>query len=188
MGKELAYNTEEFTGEENKHKYFFESVNTTSEGKVFKAIEYSFIQQEYQGKKIYNLGFGDYDAEKNEIIDDVLTNNGDHYKVFNTVLNSVPLFFEKFPESCLFVSGSDSKDEFADECRKACRRACTVQCKKQHRRIKAYCEYINKNYDELSQNYDFLGGVVTCKVTNSTSVSKFEPNVKYDVVLVFKKN
>jgi hypothetical protein len=35
------------------------------------------------------LGFGDYDLENDKIVDDINTNNGDAFKVFNTVLGTI---------------------------------------------------------------------------------------------------
>jgi hypothetical protein len=79
---------------------------------IIKAIQFSFVQ-ELNGRKIYNLGFGDYDLENDKIIDDINTNNGDAYKVLNTALSTIPIFFENFGSEILMVQGSDgSLDNF----------------------------------------------------------------------------
>lgn len=185
MSNDLGYSIIEDSSEELKHKIFFESINNVTSDVIVKAIEYSCFTK-HNDKNIFNLGFGDYDMETNTFSDDISTNNGDPYRVFNTVLNTVPVFFEKFPDSVLFVSGSDSKAEYAEACMKDCKKKCTTACKNQHRRIKTYCHYINKNYDTLSRDYDFQGGI-HCEITKTTSVSPYDHNVKYDVVLVSKK-
>src|SRR5215210_4179188 len=100
-----SYNTEEEL-DAGKLKYYFESTGQTT---VVKAIEYSPILQ-ISSRQVYNLGFGDYDENTNTVSDDSISNNGDAYKVFNTVLNTIPAFFAKNPGGIIFVQGSDSGD------------------------------------------------------------------------------
>ncbi len=68
-----------------------------SKGKknIFKLIEYFYLG-EFDGKEVYNLGFGDWNPENNEVIFTNNSNNGDVYKVFGTVLHSIELFFGYF--------------------------------------------------------------------------------------------
>jgi uncharacterized protein DUF6934 len=75
-------------------KYFF-----TSEGKnaIVNAIQYSYIA-DINGKNVFNLGFGDYDLDFDIINDSVNTDNSDVYKVFKTVLTTIPKFFRSFSE------------------------------------------------------------------------------------------
>lgn len=92
--KESAYNIAEDKSEYGL-KFFFISKGQRD---VIKAIQYAFVQK-LNGRDIYNLGFGDYDIEKDIITDDVNTNNGDVYKVFQTVLNTIPVFFGHFEQA-----------------------------------------------------------------------------------------
>ena len=54
-------------------------------------------------------------------------------KVFNTVLNTIPIFFSKYASSCIAVRGSDE------------------------RRIRTYCFYVSRNYETLIKDYTFYG-------------------------------
>jgi hypothetical protein len=186
MGKELSYATEAII-DEGKQLYFFESINEMTGRRVIKAIEYSDIQQEFEGKKVYNLGFGDYDPVSDSILDDVLTENGDQYRIFSTVLNSIALFYEENPDSALFVSGSDSTYSFVEKCRNVCRRKCHSECKKRHQRIRNYCNYINKNYPELSERFEFRGGIVDWDESTTTDIVDYECGKHYEAVLVIRK-
>ncbi|SFE16040.1 hypothetical protein SAMN05518672_104708 [Chitinophaga sp. CF118] len=141
--------------EEGKLKYHFESVGKT---KVIKVIDYSPLNIEYT-KPVYNLGFADYDNERGELSDKSVSNNGDTYKVFNTVLTTIPLFFEEKPDGVILVQGSDSDSAYFDVCMLSCQRKCTDKCRKVGRRIKLYCRFINKYYSILNNDYVFKGGV-----------------------------
>jgi hypothetical protein len=108
-------------------KYFF-----LSEGhkNVIKAVEYYYVT-EFNSRKVYNLGFGDYNIDNDMINDNVNTNNGDRYVVFNTVLSTIPLFFQTFGDAIVWIKGSDSSDEFEAKCRETCtRNNCDGACNK----------------------------------------------------------
>jgi hypothetical protein len=105
-------------------KFFFESKGQRN---VIKIIQYSHVMN-FEGNDVYNLGFGDYDSGTGGIIDSVTTNNSDVYTVFNTVLKSVPLFFEEFPGRGIIVSGSDSDSSYISNCRITCLRKCDGDC------------------------------------------------------------
>ena len=62
---------------------------------------------DFRGQRVYNLGFGDYDLDTDSISDDLTTNNGDPYKVFHTVLHTIPQFFETYSDAMMMVLGSD---------------------------------------------------------------------------------
>src|ERR1044071_9039142 len=84
---------------DNGVRFIFESIGHK---RITKSIEYSYFRN-FSGRKVYNLGFGDYNKHTNEIADETNTNNGDAYMVFHTVLNSIPVFFDQFSQSGLFV-------------------------------------------------------------------------------------
>ncbi|MEM9545869.1 MAG: hypothetical protein AAGA77_07845 [Bacteroidota bacterium] len=94
---------------ENGYVYTF-----ISRGKrdVVKVVRYNKLLNIYHsesGKMItaYNLGFGNSKNDRFEIDDQVRSNNGDMYVVFNTVLHTIPLFLSKVGFAAICVRGSD---------------------------------------------------------------------------------
>jgi hypothetical protein len=177
----LAYEFEE-SKSTNGLQFFF-----ISKGKqdIIKAIQYSFVQ-DLNGSKVYNLGFGDYDIECDTIIDNVNTNNGDAYKVFNTVLNTILIFFENFKNHMLIVQGSDGRPEFIENCKKTCNKNCREECRNHNRRINIYRAYVDKNYKQLSLQYNFLGGIKN--EVNMTFLEPYQCGKNYDAVLLSRKS
>lgn len=162
-------------------KFFFVSKGRED---VIKAIHYSFVQ-ELNGKNVYNLGFGDYDLEADTIIDNANTNNGDVYKVFNTVLSTIPIFFENRKDDMLMVLGSDGRPQFIENCRQTCTKKCDAECRNFNRRINIYRNYVDKNYTQLDLDYQFVGGFVD--EFSQTILEDYICEKKYDVVLVFRR-
>jgi hypothetical protein len=105
-----VYEVNEIKGR-NSLQYFFLS---TGHKDVIKVVAYDFIEILIDSP-LFNLGFGDYLIQTDEIIDSSNTNNGDIYNVFHTVLSTVPMFFELYPNAIIVVQGSDNKTDF---CRK----------------------------------------------------------------------
>ena len=126
---------------------------------IIKIVQY-ILTETLSGQDVYNLGFGDYDFENERIKDDILTSNGDVYKVFQTVLSTVPLFLNQRPESIVLVRGSDSTLQYQEQCRQTCTKHCEQDCKNADRRIRLYQSYVNRNHTELVKEYQFLGGNV----------------------------
>lgn len=172
------YATEQIQ-DEIKIQYLFPSVGQKT---IIKIIEYSPVTT-IGTRTVYNLGFGDYDETNSAIIDDSNSNNGDIYIVFNTVLSTVPIFFETNPDAVIIVSGSDSHDDFINNCLPNCRKKCVEKCKNHQRRIKTYRYYVDKNFDELCKDFIFFG---RNKNKQSTFV-QYIPNQDYDDILVYKK-
>ena len=83
---------------------------------VFKIIQYAYVQ-DFDHIPVFNLGFGDLEPETGKISDDTMTGNGDVYKVFNTILSTVPQFFERYPGHIILVQGSDGRDTYEIVCR-----------------------------------------------------------------------
>jgi hypothetical protein len=162
-------------------KYFFISKGPKN---IIKADEY-FYFTDYHGWRVYNLGFGDYDISKDKIDDKVNTENGDAYQVFNTVLSTVPEFFNSFADAAVMVRGSDSTNEFENQCRQTCRsKSCKEICRKKHQRIRTYCSYVTREYETLIQGYEFFGGV---EIQDDTVIEHFKKNKFYNSVLLVKK-
>lgn len=137
------------------------------------------------GKKLYNLGFGDYDVETDMVSDDSNSNNGDHYKVFNTVLSTIPNFFYHNPMSMLMVQGSDSKPGFKDHCRLTYKKKCQGgKCRNSDRRIRIYRRYVDQNYNTLIGDYIFYGAI---NVDNHIVLEYYEMGKHYNAVFLLKK-
>lgn len=153
--------------------------------KIVKLIDYSLVDV-IEDELIFNLAFGDFDVENNVIIDNVNTNNGDAYTVFNTVLSTVPKFFDIYGNVTLSVQGSDSFSGFKDICRQSCKKKCNDSCKNADRRISIYRHYVNKNFKPLNEDYAFAGG--TFSANNQTVKEIYEPGKSYDVVFIRKKS
>ena len=96
----MKYKKYEYTADEDLHFYEFTSVGV--KGKIKKVVEYSKMNIE----GYYNLAFGDFDEETNEINDKVVTNNGDSLKVLATVASTVYAFTGKYPDAKIFATGS----------------------------------------------------------------------------------
>jgi hypothetical protein len=158
-----------------------------SEGRchIIKAVQYIRVQA-LEGQTLFNLGFGDYDLKTGSIVDDQASNNGDPYKVFNTVLNTIPDFFSVFSKAVMIVWGSDSEHEFQKNCHNSCKKKCSPnECRNAHRRINIYRNYVNKNYELLTREYEFLGGRTT--IENQLFTEPYAIGKDYNAVLMRKK-
>ncbi len=175
----LPFYTTLETTEVDRTLYFFESNGSKS---IIKAIEY-FPIMEMNDRVVFNLGFGDYVDGLGTIVDNVNSNNGDVYIVFNTVLSTVPMFFDKYPEAVLIVSGSDNHDEFVNNCLPVCTKKCKGDCKNYQRRIKLYRAFVNKHFKELCKEYVFFGRYKS----DPGTTFQYIPNEQYDDILVYKK-
>ena len=129
---------------------------------LLKMVQYSFLE-DVNERLLFNFGFGDYNFSNGIIADNTISNNGDTYKVFNTVLSTVPRFFEIQHNAILQVKGSDSSPKFADACRASCRKNCVDTCSNADRRINIYRRYVNKHYDVLKNDYTIYGGLIRTK-------------------------
>ncbi len=97
----------------NRTKYFYKSeeefkiYSFYSEG--IKGVIKKMVVFSHTGEgNIYNLGFGDYNAETQTIDDETITNNGDSLKVLATVASTVYAFTEKYPDALVFATGNNS--------------------------------------------------------------------------------
>lgn len=162
-------------------KFFFVSRGKSN---IAKVVEYSFCQT-FHGKNVYNLGFGDYDPHEETFHDESLSNNGDTYRVFHTVLHTVPLFFQEYPDAVLIIQGSDSRAAFLERCLQTCIKDCSKGCKKFNRRIGIYCRFVDKHFGNLSDDYFFYGG--KRKPDGKILVEKYRQGVSYDAVMLERK-
>lgn len=174
---------------EKEDVFCFVSMGVNS---IMKTIEYTQLENivvskshPLLNKSIFNLGFGNYTDNGNEIIDDVVSNNGDVFKVFNTVLKTIPVFFNYHENCAIMVRGSDSKSSFANKCKITCKKRCINECKNVNRRINIYKNYINKNFELLCITYKIYGGVST--PSRITIFDRYELKNNYDTVFLIKK-
>ena len=96
----MKYHKYEYTADEELHFYEFTSIGI--KGKIKKVVEYSKMNIE----GYYNLAFGDFDEERNEINDKIVTNNGDSLRVLATVASTVYAFTGKYSNAKIFATGS----------------------------------------------------------------------------------
>jgi hypothetical protein len=112
----------------------FEFTSTGKNGVIRKAIKYSKTLNE----NVYNLGFGDIifsDETTIEVDDTNLSNNGDLDKVIATVVYSIYVFTQHYPEAyVLFGSSNPAKVRL-------------------HRMI------ISRNYEAITKNFLVFGAV-----------------------------
>jgi hypothetical protein len=176
----MIYDTQELKSENELNLFFI----STGKRNIIKAIEYTFIGK-YEDKDLYNLGFGDYDIGSDTINDSINTNNRDGRIVFNTVLNTIPTFFTNYPDSMLFIRGSDSKPKFKEDCSKQCRKRCGENCRKFNQRIRIYTSYINLNFEKLNTTYQFFGDID--EAHGQLIKNDYVPGKEYISVLLIKR-
>lgn len=177
MGYTNVYATEESISRGSLRYYFI----SRGEKDIIKVIDYTKIIGS-GNYFIFNLAFGDYDAEADTVIDKVNSNNGDMYTVFYTVLNSVTDFFNKYAQDAIFVQGSDSSQEYYNECIDTCKKRCVGFCKNANRRIKTYRDFINRDFENLDKSYIFYGAFKA-----NLHFMPYEAGIEYDAILVFKR-
>ena len=88
------------------------------------------------GSSNYTFGFGEMtiDANGNIHVDDqVMLNNGDADKIFNTVGNQIYLFLKRNPDAKVYISGSTPA------------------------RTRIYRQLISRNFDEISRHLKVFG-------------------------------
>lgn len=56
--------------------------------------------------KVYNVGFGDWDTECNDLNDSVITNNADKQEVLSTVAVAILEFIQAHPDAFIYAEGN----------------------------------------------------------------------------------
>ena len=80
----------------------FEFISEGNKGLVRKLIEFQATTE----ADVYNLAFGDKDFISGEINDLAVTNNGDTEKVLVTVVAALYIFFDNYPTTYVYATGS----------------------------------------------------------------------------------
>lgn len=106
----------------------FEFTSEGPKGAVTKIIQ--FQQMDLPG--FYNIAFGDRNPD-GSFSDTVATGNGDAEKVLATVVASIYLFLELYPDAWIFATGNSTA------------------------RTRLYQRGINKYYDEARETLELMG-------------------------------
>lgn len=77
-------------------------ISSGPKGDIFKMVRYSV----YTNTNIVNMGFGDYDYTTATLNDRSVTNNGDTRKVLATVVSTLFIFTNHYPNAIVFARGS----------------------------------------------------------------------------------
>lgn len=80
----------------------FEFISEGPRGRIVKRIEYTYIES----LDFWNLGFGDYNPDTDQIDDQMVSDNGDGRKVLATVAFSIQEFMIPRPDATVFFTGS----------------------------------------------------------------------------------
>jgi hypothetical protein len=81
--------------------YTYDFYSEGPKGRIKKAIFFTSI-----GKNLFNLGFGDWNEETQDVDDSNRSNNGDRDKVLATVAFTAIKFIERFPDAQITIVGS----------------------------------------------------------------------------------
>ena len=90
-----------YTGSDN---FYYEFYSEGPKGRIRKIIQFHMLQT--APDVIYNLGFGDWIPEADEVDDLVVSNNKDRKKVLATVARAVIDFTENRRDAFIVVEGS----------------------------------------------------------------------------------
>jgi hypothetical protein len=85
-------------------EYYYEFFSEGPKGNIKKIVRYRLIEE--APNRIYNLGFGDWDDELEDVNDKIATNNKDRQKVLVTVADTVLDFTKYNPGASVFAQGS----------------------------------------------------------------------------------
>lgn len=96
----MKYNRYLFESSPDFLTFEFESIGP--KGTITKVIRYTEINV----YGYYNLGFGAKDPQSNFISDLTVTNNNDSQKVLATVVRTLYLFTERYPNAVVLATGS----------------------------------------------------------------------------------
>ncbi len=133
----------------------YEFYSLGPKGRIKKVVH--FTLQSANGIPYYNLGFGDWNEEKQIINDIVITNNGDTEKVLSTVAVIVKHFSQKKLTALIYAEGSTEA------------------------RTRRYQMGINKLWHEIDLVFEVHG------LSEDDIWEPFEKNVKYTAFLVRRK-
>jgi len=167
-----------------EEKALFYSFVSRGKKDVTKIVVYNYVRQ-FNDRPLFNIGLVDIDIETGKISDDAISDNEDQYRVFNTVLSTIPRLFDVYKDGVLIVQGSDSVPEFIENCKKNCTRQCdTNTCRKAHRRISIYRNFVNKYYEVFNQQFSFYG---TDGIEEDSPIEPYKKGRDYKRIIIEKR-
>jgi hypothetical protein len=95
-------NLDEYELKSGERLEVYEFVSIGQIGRITKIVQYTPTNY----KDLYNLGFGDKNAETGEIDDNVISNNGDSEKVLATVVATLYAFTDTHKNALVFATGN----------------------------------------------------------------------------------
>ncbi|MBX9784071.1 MAG: hypothetical protein K2X48_12350 [Chitinophagaceae bacterium] len=107
----------------------FEFLSEGKNGRIIKIIQF----QKMNIPNLYNLAFGDKNADTGLIDDMIVTDNGDSEKVLATVVAAIYAFADKHPDAWIYATGSTNS------------------------RTRLYRMGINKYIDIVENDFDVMG-------------------------------
>ena len=97
-------NLQGYDVEINENLLNYQFYSEGPKGRIKKVVR--FTPQNAYGTTYFNIGFGDWDHQENQIDDLVITNNHDRDKILATVAKIVLIFTELFPDVLVYATGS----------------------------------------------------------------------------------
>lgn len=125
-------------------------------GRIRKAVFYKFLGTR-DGLDYYNLGFGDYNEDKQMVNDLSVSDNKDRDKILATVANTTLEFTSHFPDCRIVATGSTLA------------------------RTRLYQMGIAKHYEEISKIFDIQG------LTKAGGWRPFKGGENYLALLISRK-
>ncbi len=107
----------------------FKFTSEGPKGNITKLVVYTETNKE----NVYNLAFGDYDEDTENIDDKSITDNKDSRKVLATVTSTLYVFTEKYRDAWIYATGSN------------------------HARTRLYRMGITINLEEILQDFEVFG-------------------------------
>ena len=147
--------TENYYELTNTNGLFFEFESISPHQRIKKIIAYTLLQQD---SDIYNLALGDI-LETGEVSDLSVSNNSDMVKVIATVVKSLFLFFEKYPNSFVFFKGS------TPERTRLYRIIISRELNQAQKKFVIYGE-INSEIEYFRPNQDYTSFIISLKLTD----------------------
>jgi hypothetical protein len=133
----------------------FEFTSIGPKGPIRKLIQFT----EAPDISTFNLAFGNK-LDDGSIDDLARDNNKDRNKILATIVTVLKLFFEKYPDKCVFFTGSSPE------------------------RTRLYRMAITLNFEELSADFEIVGTLTDKNTSNS---APFEKGINYFGFIVRSK-
>lgn len=145
--------------------YYFFSIG---EKTIKKVVEYTKLPKYWLidnglpiDADVYNLAFGDENANENDFSDTITSNNGDTDKVLATVADTAFNFWEYYPNAFIFFEGSQPEGQ-------------------EHLRNSLYRRKIERFLSEISNVADVYGRI-------ENQLEDFTKGKNYDAFLIIQK-